>query len=217
MSNRVYTLQLTDRDDVTHASFGYTCTVPNTGGAAAARWLAEPGRAVLAANDQQPVEPGARGARGARGGARGFGRGGAASGWRNLLNLTTHLVNPNGSRLTLPPGPFDQAYAAFVRWAGSATPGNAAHEASLRLATTTLNVAYGDQDAAVTVNDPVSGDWLPLGGLLARISESISAHPNPSGQDARTAGSYRDLLDALNGNTLQITPASPSACPPAFQ
>jgi hypothetical protein len=172
---------------------------------------------VLAANDQQPVEPGARGARGARGGARGFGRGGASTGWRNLLNLTTHLVIPDGSRLSLPPGPFDQAYAAFVSWAGSASAGNIAQQASLRLAIATLNVAYGDQDAAVTLNDPVSGDWLPLGGLLARVSEFIAAHASPSGQDARSAGAYRDLLDALNANTLRITPASPSQCPPAFQ
>ncbi|MGH7506634.1 MAG: hypothetical protein ACRELX_13325, partial [Longimicrobiales bacterium] len=79
MTNGAYTIRLSDREDVTHASFGSACTLTNTGGQPAAYWAGSAGATLLRTNDEQPADPD-RGRRG-RGG-----RDNGGDGWRNLLN-----------------------------------------------------------------------------------------------------------------------------------
>ncbi|MGH7505496.1 MAG: hypothetical protein ACRELX_07580, partial [Longimicrobiales bacterium] len=209
MTNGAYTIRLSDREDVTHASFGNACTLTNTGGQPAAHWAGNAGAAVLRTNDEQPAEP-RRGRRG-RGG-----RDNGGEGWRNLLNAR-FLVDTEGARLVVRPGTFDDAYAPIRPWLAGDSP-NAAHRLSTRLATTALNVAYGQQDGNVTVHDPVSDDWPTVSALLGRISDFIEEHATTTAADpARVdAASYASLLDALNGNIAQITPVTPARCPAPF-
>jgi hypothetical protein len=214
MTNRTYTVRLQDRADVTYLNFGNVCTVKNTGGTAASHWLGD-GRSALSSNDQPPIDPATRGGRGGRGGR---GRGGAAAGWRNLLNNTPFLVNADGSRFQVTAGTFDEAYAPFRTWLSGGTGQNTSYLASIQLATTTLNVTWGTQDGNATVHDPVANDWTSISALLGRVSTFIEAHPNTSqpSADRTTAEAYRKLLEELNTNAATVTPASPSSCARPF-
>jgi hypothetical protein len=210
-TNGTYRIRLRDREDVTQVSFGYACTVANTGGAQHTFWSGEEGKAVLTRNDQQPAELPARGA---RGGGRGRGRGGANQGWRTLLNNTRFLVKADGSQFVVVAGAFDTAYDPFRAWLNAPAPANASQALSAQLAVTTLNVAYGSQNAGVTVQDPVANDWTSIGTLLGRVSAFVADHPNTTraGPDRVNAEKYRTLLAALNRNSAQVTPAGPEGC-----
>jgi hypothetical protein len=214
MTNGAYVIALRDRDDVTHVSFGSACTVTNAGAQTSAWWAGNAGRAVLGANDQQPAEPGGRGGRGGGGGGRG--RGGAAAGWRNLLNAQ-FLVDAQGNRLVVGPGPFDQAWAPVRSWLTASSP-DAWHRLSTQIAAAALNVAYGRQDANVTVRDPVANDWPTVGALLTRAGALVQANARGAAADTTLAGAaaYGAVLAALNGNTASVTPTTPAACPAPF-
>jgi len=211
MIDGAYTVRLTDRDDVVNLDFGNACVTSNSGGVGSNYWLSEAGRAALEAVDEPlPEEEGRR-----RGG---FGPG-RAGGWRLLLTRTAFLVDADGRRFAVSAtGAFDEAYRQLTGWLGAVAADNPMHLISARLATTALNVAYGNQHAEATVLDPIVGDWVSIGTLLARVngligefSEATNASPGRSGAEA-----YRALLDGLNANTATITPPSPAMCPPQF-
>jgi hypothetical protein len=210
MINQRYTVALRDGDDVAQLSFGYVCTVPNTGGSDAGFWAGEAGKAVLAGRDQQPAEP----ARGGRGGGRG-GRGGADAGWRTLLNNTRRLVIANGSQFLIMPGPFEGAYDQLRTWLTAPASSNASAALSVQLAVATLNTVYGNQGGQVTVLDPVTRDWPTVNVLLGRINTFITEHPNTTAAGAlkTNAEAYRTLLLALNRNQASVTPQAPTSCP----
>ncbi len=217
MTNGTYTIALRDRDDAAQVSFGNVCTVQNRGGAGPAYWAEESGKTVLAGHDQQPAEPPARGARGGGRGGRG-GRGGADAGWRTLLNNTRFLANADGSQFLVLAGPFGQAYEQLRSWLTAPVGANASHALAVQLAATTLNVAYGSQDAGATIQDPVGRDWSTIATLLTRVNAFIAEHPNTSGSsaDRRTAETYRTVLDGLNKNTALVTPPTADRCPAPF-
>jgi hypothetical protein len=192
MTNGGYTVHLRDREDVTHLSFGFACTVQNTGGADANFWLSNRGRAVLAVNNEQPAQ------------TRGGGRGRPPANWRLFLNDGLFLVNADGSRLELADS-FNVAYTQFGVWLGGASADNAAHATSAQLAVTALNYAYGTQAANVTVHDPVVEDWPTIRALTLRVSGLIETK-----SDALVT--YAELLGKLNDNAAQITPLTPSSC-----
>jgi hypothetical protein len=134
-------------------------------------------------------------------------------------------VSSDGSRFQVPAGPFATAYdafAAYLRGAGAAGPtpasgSNLSHTLSAQLAAAALNVAYGDQDASSTIQDPAQNEWVPVGTLLQRVSQFIEANPTSSNAATRqTAETYARTLAALNGNTASVTPADPARCPAPF-
>lgn len=211
MTNGAYVIELRDRDDVAHVSFGNACTVTNAGGQASGWWAGNAGRAVLAANDQQPAEPGGRGGRGG-----GRGRGGAPAGWRNLLN-TQFLIDAEGNRVVVGPGPFDEAWAPVRAWLTASSP-DAWHRLSTQIAAAALNVAYGRQDANVTVRDPVVNDWPTVGALLGRAGARVQARLRDAATEApeSEATAYGAALAALNANTANVTPVTPAGCPQPF-
>ncbi len=220
VKDNAYTVQLRDRDDVTHLEFGFVCSAANTGGAAATFWTGTGGRALLVANDPAPVvavDPGRGGRGGAGGGGRGRGGGGPPA-WRPIVNTTRFLANADGSRLAVSPTvPFGEAYDQLSRWlrAGGASA-NMSHQLSVQLAVTSFNVSFGTQSGAATVVDPVAGDWISITTLLTRVSMFVGAHPNTAAPsaDRSTADTYRALLEKLNNNSAMVTPATPAGCPP---
>jgi hypothetical protein len=192
MTNRGYTVHLRDREDVTHLSFGFACTVQNTGGADASFWLSNRGRALLAVNNEQPAQ------------TRGGGRGRPPANWRLLLNEARFLVAADGSRLVVPDS-FGVAYPQFAAWLRAAAGSDPAYATSAQLAITSLNVAYGTQASNVTVHDPIVGDWPTISALVGRVSGLIEAKSDE-------LAVYGELLGKLNDNTAQITPLTPSSC-----
>jgi hypothetical protein len=106
--------------------------------------------------------------------------------WIQLLNSTLHLSLSGNS---------SEAYDDFKKWLSK--PANQGELAALA-----LNIAYGSEDGQATVQDPVSHDWPTLNALVTRIASL----PTPA------AGSYRGLLEKLNGNKELVTPSDPKAC-----
>ena len=207
--NDTYTFTLRDRDDVTRLDFGFVCSAPNVGGATAAYWGESNGRTVLTQNEPRPGAPQGGG------GGGGGGQGGRPASWRALLSTTRQLVDATGTRVTFTAGTFDEAYAQLRTYLRS-TSTNAAHQASVQLAVTSLNVAYGTQNGASSVTDPVSGETVSINVLLTRVSTAIAAATNPvAGSEAHTRlERYRALLEQLNRNAVTVTPATPAGCPP---
>ena len=219
MVDGVYRFQLRDRDAVARLDFGNVCVIANSGAAGPTYWSDDAGRAVLRANDAQPVEPGARGGRGGRGRGGALTPGAGGIGWRALLNTTTYLVAGSGSRFQVPAGPFDEAYGAFRAWltaaAGSAEP---THRASAHVAALALSIAYGEQDASSTVHDPVDDDWPSVAALLGRVGTLLQTDPAPAAgsRERAAAESYARLLTSLSRNAETVTPSEPARCPPPF-
>jgi hypothetical protein len=208
--NDAYTFTLHDRDDVTRLDFGFVCSATNTGGVTAAYWSDGAGRAILAPNEPRPGAPQGGGG----GGGGGGGQGGRPASWRAaLFSNTRHLVDATGTRVTFMNGTFDEAYAQLRTYLRS-TSTNAAHQASVQLAITSLNVVYGTQNGAASVSDPVSGEWVSINTLLTRVSTAIAANPNPAAGTAAGAQleRYRSVLEQLNRNTATVTPATPAGC-----
>jgi hypothetical protein len=212
MTDGVYTIRLTDRDDVVNLDFGSACVTLSSGGTGPDYWLSEAGRAALEAVDEPLPEEERR----RRGG--GFGPD-PAGGWRLLLTRTAYLVDADGNRFAVAgTGGFDEAYQQLTAWLGAATADNPMYLLSARLATTALNVAYGSQAAEATVLDPVAGDWVSIGAILARVSGLIGETADAAGADRgqSSAEAYGALLESLNANTATITPPAPAMCPQPF-
>jgi hypothetical protein len=193
LSGGTYTAHVAADEEVTQLGFGFACSVENTGGTTARYWLRNGGRDRLRANEPQP------------GAQR---RGPAAAGWRGVVNMTRHLVSADGTRFTVS-GTFDEAYRQLTAWLRGDARGSAAYAASIQLATAALNVAYGTQDGSAAAPDPVTGDWVPVSALLARVSTAIAQNSS-----ATAVTAYADLLRALNENSATVTPSSPARCPP---
>jgi hypothetical protein len=197
LSGGAYTAQLAADEEVAQLGFGFACAVRNEGGTTAAHWLRRSGREQLRANEPRP-------------GAQG--RGPAAQGWRGIINVTRHLVAADGSRFNVS-GSFDQAYDQLASWLRGDARRNAAYAASIQLATTALNVAYGTQDGNAAVHDPVTRDWAPVTTLLGRVSTAIAAQASAPAAVA----TYASLLRSLNTNNATVTPSSTTRCPPPFR
>jgi hypothetical protein len=212
MTDGVYTVRLTDRDDVVNLDFGSACMTTSDGGVGSDYWLSAAGRAALEAVDEHLPEEGGRRRRG------GFGPD-TAGGWRLLLTRTAFLVDADGRRFEVSgTDAFDEAYRQLTIWLGAAAADNPMHLLSAQLATTALNVAYGSQAAEATVTDPVAGDWVSIGTLLARVSDLIGeiSDATSASSGLSDAEAYTALLEGLNANTVTITPPDPAACPPPF-
>jgi hypothetical protein len=211
MRDSGYTITLRDRVDVVNVDFGFACIVTNVDGAAPDYWLSGAGRAALAAADQ--LLPEGRG-RGGFGGGRG-----AAGGWRALVNRTLALSDGSDGRFEVTgQGSFDEAYDELARWLRVAPAGTVWTRASAALATTALNVAWGAQPGTMTVLDPVRNDWPAIDELVDRLAALIAERLDGRSSATATveADAYATLLEALNGNRAQVTPARPERCPPPF-
>jgi hypothetical protein len=178
--DHTHAVHLTGQSGVTGLDFGNVCVVLNSGGAGLRFWSKNDGKAVLRAHDPA---------------------------WRTLINSTLHLVNTDGSRFSVP-DVGNKAYDQFRNWLRDTEAKNVPHQASVQVALTALNVAYGSQDGSATVQDPVVRDWLAIEALLQRVSDRIAQRSE--------AEAYKTLLEKLNNNAATVTPSKPSACPAAF-
>lgn len=212
MIDGVYTVRLTDRDDVVNLDFGSACLAANRGGVSLDHWLSDAGRATLAAVDEPLPE--------SEGRRRGSGFGpGVPGGWRLLLSRAAHLVNADGSRFAVSgTGTYEEAYEELAAWAGAPAGENVSRRLSIELATTALNVAYGGQAGSTTVQDPVVGDWPSILTLMGRVSTFIRENPSSTaaGPGRSRAQAYTAVLAGLNANTATITPSDPAVCAPPF-
>jgi hypothetical protein len=209
-----YTIPLRDRDDVVKVDFGFACVITNVDGAGPDYWLSDAGRAALAAVDQVVPEGRGRGGRGGFGGGRG-----SAGGWRALIDNALQLSDGTAGRFAVSrQGSLDEAYDDFARWLREAPGGDVWSRASVALATAALNVAWGAQSGTTTLHDPIRGDWPTIDALADRVSVLIATRLDGriAATDTVEIEAYATLLEALNGNRAQVTPARPERCPPPF-
>jgi hypothetical protein len=120
--------------------------------------------------------------------------------WEGSKGKAVLLAHDAAWRTLLAPsftasGTPNQAYDQLKKWLSK-------DSVSTELAAAALNVALGGQDGKVTVHDSIKGDWPSVAALIARVSAL-------NGNDA---AAYKGLLEKLNRNGIEVTPASPAGC-----
>jgi hypothetical protein len=150
--------------------------------------------------------------RGARYAAFWMGPAGAAvmaardSNWTRLFD-SIYVADARGGRILLRRGP--AGFDTLRAWLPSALEGTPVQRRSAALVVAGLNVVSESVDGNATIADPVRNDWPQIRALLGRASVALAAG------DAGAAA-YATLVEQLNANAANITPARPASCPRPF-
>lgn len=183
-----YTVHLTDKATVANLDFGSACTVRNRDGKDASYWT----------KSREKANPKF-----------------AGLDWQAVLGSKLYLVKADGSPFTLN-GSNEENADQFRKWLRESTKSNPAAALSHQVAVTALNIAAGTQRGDATIQEPTSKNWVAINAFLGQASEAIQAHQKSSAAEtASNLDQYRVVLEKLNRNRLEITPADPEKCKPS--
>jgi hypothetical protein len=128
------------------------------------------------------------------------------SNWTRLFD-SIYVSDGRGGRILLRRGP--AGFDTLRAWLPSALEGTPIQRRSAAFVVAGLNVVSESVDGNATIADPLRNDWPQIRAILGRASVALAAG------DAGAAV-YATLVEQLNANAANITPARPASCPRPF-